>query len=951
LERLVLRGIRVSRLLLKSFSAAMLIGTALPSSAAYAQAERTSEVPPINYTSRTLANGLKVYAIRDDSSPNVSVQVWYGVGSKDDPAGRSGFAHLFEHLMFKATRNMVPEQFDRLTEDVGGFNNASTNDDFTNYYEVVPANHLQRLLWAEADRMGSLVVEPTNFASERKVVQEELRSRVLAEPYGKLFYLFLPEISYSVHPYARPGIGSLEDLDAATIDDVRAFHATYYRPDNATLVVAGRFDPAQLNQWVDQYFSPIAQPRTRLPRVTVAEPTRKARSYTVYEPNTPLPAVLVSYPSPPLSADDATVMEVIDAVLSSGRSSRLYQSLVYSQQLATAADTFNDQKKGRGNLAAYAILASGKSAADGEKALRREIARLRDAPVSAAELQEAKNELLSAALRERETVDGKASAIAEAVVLRGSAAAANRRFARIASTTPADIQRVARKYLTDAQSSVVRYLPEQPGAKGDTIAVPATVRAAKLVAPANIKIVEPASDAERIAPPPPAAEVATVLPTPVTQKLANGMTVITVPRRALPLATAVLVSNHGAATDPQGKAGLARMTSQLLIKGTKTRSATQIAQEVEALGGSISSEASFDGAVASMQVKSDQLAPALAILSDVARNPVFAPEEIERQRTNSIDQVQVAMQQPGAVASIVGNCALFGPGFYGQPLTGTPQSLKSLTRNEIVAKYGEVYRPSNSTLVLTGDVTPEQSRALAERYFGDWTASAAAPPQPAAKIAAPGRVVLVDMPGAGQAAVGVFKEGLRRSDPRFYPTLVANAVLGAGYSSRLNQELRIKRGLTYGAGSSIDARRSPGPFSASTQTKNPSAAEVLGLILGEMTRLGAQPISAAELGTRQAVLNGSFGRQLETTSGLAQITANYVLQGVDPSEVGRFQQSVLAVTPQQAGAAARELLSPVGATIVIVGDSRAFLDQIRKSYPDVTVVPLKDLRVENLPSR
>ena len=938
-------------LFLKSVSAALLIGTALPSTAAYAQSNRSSEVPPINYTSRTLANGLKVYAIRDDSSPNVSVQVWYGVGSKDDPAGRSGFAHLFEHLMFKATRNMVPEQFDRLTEDVGGFNNASTNDDFTNYYEVVPANHLQRLLWAEAERMGSLVVQPDFFASERDVVKEELRSRVLAQPYGKLFYIYLPQISYSVHPYARPGIGSIEDLDAATIDDVRAFHATYYRPDNATLVVAGRFDPAQLNQWVDQYFSPIAKPKIPLPRVSAVEPARRARSFTVYEPNTPLPAVLVSYPAPAASADDAAVLEVLDAILSSGRSSRLYQSLVYSQQLATSADTFNDQKKGRGILAAYAILSSGKTASDGEKALRHEIARLRDEPVSAAELQEAKNELLSSALRERETVDGKASAIAEAVVLRGNAAAADRRFARIASTTAADIQRVARKYLTDAQSSVVRYLPEQAGAKGDSIAVPATVRAAKLVAPANIKIVQPASDAERIAPPAPGALVQTVLPTPVTQKLANGMTIITVPRRALPLATAVLVSNAGAATDPQGKAGLSRMTSQLLIKGTKTRSATQIAQEVEALGGSISSEASYDGALASLQVKSDQLSPALAILADVARNPVFAPEEIERQRRNTIDQVQVAMQQPGALAGIVGSRALFGPAFYGQPITGTPQSLKGLTRDEIVAKYAQIFRPSNSTLVLTGDVTPEQSRALAERYFGNWSASGSAVAAPTVAPAAQGRVIVVDMPNAGQAAVAVFKESIRRSDPNYYPALVANAVLGAGYSSRLNQEIRIKRGLAYGAGSSFDARRAPGPFAATTQTKNQSAAEVLGLITGEMTRLGAQAISQAELVTRQAVLNGSFGRQLETTTGLATITASYVLQGVDPSEVGRYQQSVSAVTPEQAGAAARALFAPAGATVVIVGDSKQFLDAVRKTSPDVTVIPFKDLSVENLPAR
>ena len=192
-----------------------------------------STVPPIVYKQRTLANGLQVYESLDRSTPNVTVQVWYGVGSKNDPAGRSGFAHLFEHMMFKATKDLPAESFDRLTEDVGGLNNASTNDDFTNYYEVVPASQLQRMIWAEAERMGSLVIDEANFKSERDVVKEELRQRVLASPYGRLFALYLPQATYTTHPYHRPGIGSIEELDAATIDDVRAFHETYYRPDDA----------------------------------------------------------------------------------------------------------------------------------------------------------------------------------------------------------------------------------------------------------------------------------------------------------------------------------------------------------------------------------------------------------------------------------------------------------------------------------------------------------------------------------------------------------------------------------------------------------------------------------------------------------------------------------------------------------------------------------------------
>ena len=212
-------------------------------SGAPAQSQQAAlRVAPLQYHYRQLPNGLRVYSMPDPNTANVSVQVWYDVGSKDDPIGRSGFAHLFEHIMFKSTRNMPAQFFDRLTEDVGGFNNASTYDDFTNYYEVVPANHLQRVLWAEAERMGSLVVDEASFASERDVVKEELRQRVLASPYGRLFYLYLTQANFDVHPYGRPGIGSIEDLDAATVDDVRAFHAQYYRPDNAVLVVSGNFD-------------------------------------------------------------------------------------------------------------------------------------------------------------------------------------------------------------------------------------------------------------------------------------------------------------------------------------------------------------------------------------------------------------------------------------------------------------------------------------------------------------------------------------------------------------------------------------------------------------------------------------------------------------------------------------------------------------------------------------
>jgi len=923
---------------------------ALLALAAPAFAQTQAPVPPLAYTSRTLANGLRVYAVRDPASANVSVQVWYDVGSRDDPRGRSGFAHLFEHMMFKASRNLVPEQFDRLTEDVGGFNNASTNDDYTNYYEVVPANHLQRLLWAEAERMGSLVVEQAFFASERDVVKEEYRSRVLAAPYGRMFYLYFPQISYDVLPYGRPGIGSIEDLDAATIADVRAFHATYYRPDNAVLVVAGNFDPAQLDGWVDQYFGPIARPAGPIPRIAATEPARtEARHYTVYEANTPLPAVLISYPVPPAAHPDSAAMEVLDGILSTGESSRLHQALVYRDQIAAQASSYVDAKQGRGNLAVFAILASGQTAEAGEAALRREIARFRDEPVSAAELQEAKNELLTSALRARETADGQASAIAEAVVVEGDAAAADRRLAEIAAVTPADIQRVARAWLRDEASAALRYLPEEMrgSAHGDTIATATSVQAAALAAPATVPVIEPAPANLRVAPPPPGPEIVPAVPTPVSERLANGLTIVTATSRSVPLVTVSLVARGGASADREGRAGTAALAAAVMTEGTATRSAAEIDAAVEALGASLASGAGWDGSQLGLTVRTADAGTATGLIADIARNAALSGEELERQRAIAADAVRVAMRDPGDVAGMAAARALYGASAYGHPSAGTAASLAAITRADLQAAYRAAWRPAGVTLVFAGDIDPAQARALAERHFGSWRAAAAPPTAAAAPRPAPRTdVIVIDMPGAGQAAVAVTRSGLSRRDPRFYRAIVANAVLGGGYSARLNQEIRIRRGLSYGSGSSLDARREPGPFLAATQTRNDAAAEVLGLILGELRRLGAEPIPAAELDARRASLTGDFGRDAETTAGLAQLVSSYVVRGIDPVELVRYQRAVLAVTPAEAQAAAAELLRPEGATIVIVGEASQFLERLRREQANVTVIPIAELNLD-----
>jgi zinc protease len=417
-------------------------------------------MPRVNFQQKTLPNGMRVLSAVDHSSPTVAIQVWYHVGSKDDPAGRSGFAHLFEHIMFKATKNMKSEMMDRLTEDVGGFNNAFTNPDVTVYYEVVPSNYLETLLWAEADRLSGLTVDEPNFKSERSVVEEEYRQSYLAPPYGMLEYL-IEQQSFTTHPYKRPTIGSIEDLEAASLENVRAFHETFYRPDNATLVVVGDFDPKQLDAWVTKYLAPIPKPAIPLPRVNVKEPARTAeRRITHYAPNVPLPAIALTYLTPSEKSPDAEPLQVAATILAQGESSRLYRSLIYDQQVAQSADATPDLREDASVFYFNVVLASGKKPEDVEGALLAEIKKMQDAPVGAAELDKAKNQLVTNELRQRETSNGKALALGSAAVLLGDANRVNTDLAKLQAVTAADVQRVMKQYFTSANRLVIYYLPE-----------------------------------------------------------------------------------------------------------------------------------------------------------------------------------------------------------------------------------------------------------------------------------------------------------------------------------------------------------------------------------------------------------------------------------------------------------------------------------------------------------
>jgi zinc protease len=430
---------------------------------AWSQAAPTASIKPekLNYKTSTLKNGLRVITLEDHRAPVVTVQVYYRVGSKDEQPGRSGFAHLFEHLMFKGSKNVGPEEHARFVEQVGAQYNAYTHWDRTVYYETVPINALDRMLFLEADRMTSLRVDEANLKTERETVKEEYRLRVANPPYGNLLTDVLALSYPESHPYHHPAIGSIPDLDAAKLTDVQAFHAEYYKPDNATLVLVGDFKTGDILKKVEQYFGSI--PRSddgKFIRVPVPANTQTAaQRQTSYDPKAPLPLVGMVCRLPAPTDPDAYAFDVITQILSAGQSSRLNRSLVREKQIAVQAQGTPLTLQLGGLFFFFALANQGKTPADLEAALSEEIEKLRTTPVSAAELDKARNQLLTGLVFGDISTEQKANALGEADLLYGTPEEVNLQFAKLSAVTAADIQRVAQKYFAPEKRNVFYILP------------------------------------------------------------------------------------------------------------------------------------------------------------------------------------------------------------------------------------------------------------------------------------------------------------------------------------------------------------------------------------------------------------------------------------------------------------------------------------------------------------
>lgn len=908
------------------------------------------QVPPVSFTTRTLPNGLRVHATRDRSTPNVHVQMIYHVGSKDDPAGRSGLAHLFEHIVSRVTRNIAPGQIGRLVEEeAGGSRGALTSPDRTRYYETVPANRLEAVLWMHAERMGRSVLDQSIFETERNVVKEEMRERILSTPYGRLQGYHAFENTFVNHPYQRQSVGTIPDLDAATLEDARAFHENFYRPDNATLVVSGNFEPAQLDRWVDRHLATIPSPaRPILRHIMPVRQHPAARSIAAYGPNVPLPAVMLSWQRPKGNHRDHAALEVLTRIIGAGESSRLNRGVVRGRQLASSALALGLAWEEAGALALFAIVAGGKEPAAVEAALKAEAARLRDEPVSDGELREAITEYVSAELFRREGGMGRGEALAEGVVVANDPAWSDRMLAAVQQVTARDVRRVARRYLRDDRRVTIIYLDEsrrQGPAGTNPWERPTSAALGRSLPPAVSTPNQLAPEGQRMAPPGPGLQRPIAAPAFAERRLANGMRVVIARSTNLPLGGAYLIFGGGAAADPAGRPGVANMMAGLLDNGTTRLGAVELSAAIERLGAKIGASVGPDSSTAFVTAPAATLEEAGRLLSEMVRSPAFAQNELDRERGRALDQLRVVLRQPGSVANLALRRVMFGDAPYGAA-SATPESLAALTRADLVSYYANWWRPDNAALIIVGSLDEERGFALAERLFGGWGAPASPmPPLPANRAGTPGtpRVVVIDMPEADQASVSVALRAATRSDEDYFPLLLANSMLGGGPTGRLFQEVRVKRALSYGAYSWLEEMRDESVLVAHAMTRNDAAPEVAAVMLGEIRRLTVEPLTTDQLERRRTWLAGNFGRQVESISGFGSFLSRLATQSVPMREFSRHLDNIGAVTPEQISRSVAAELDPSQASIVIAGRAGQFIDRLRARHPDVEVIPLDRL--------
>ncbi|MFC0132277.1 peptidase M16 [Massilia eurypsychrophila] len=885
-------------------------------------------IPDIPYTKFVLKNGLTLLVHEDHKTPVVAVNTWYHVGSKNEKVGKTGFAHLFEHLMFGGSENFKQATYINALERIGATSlNGTTNNDRTNYFQNVPTSMLDYALFAESDRMGHLlgVVDQKKLDLQRGVVQNEKRQGE-NQPYG-VAYQILTENTYPVgHPYSWTVIGSMKDLDAASMADVQEWFKTNYGPNNTTLVLAGDITPEQAREKVEKYFGeipagpPLAKhaawiaKRTGTHRTTVQDRVPQSRLYRVWN-------------VPGAHTASEPLLDLGAYVLGGGKTSRFYKRLVYKDQLATSATASNDSNEIAGQFDVTLTARPGVEMSKLESAAAEEMRALMKSGPTVAEVELARTAILARFTRIVERVGGfggKSDLLASCTTYTGNPHCYKDYLKAIKAATPAQIKQAMNEWLSDGDYNLeVQPFPTTltTTAKFDRSNAPALGKAESLK-----------------------------LPPMQSATLSNGLKVVLAERHDAPVVNFSMMVDSGYASDPADMPGLASLSLRMLQEGTPTRSSLKIGEEFEALGANFSARTNLDGAFVQMDALKATMPKALEVYSDIVLHPAFAQNELDRLRKDQLAAIQREKTNPNAMATRVIPSLIYGKGHaYSLPMSGsgTEAAVARIARNDLVNYHRTWFKPNNATLLVVGDTTLAEITPLLEKNFGGWKAGDV-PKKNVVEVQQPAKTVvyLMDRPGSQQSVIYGVQLAPPRNSPDEVQLGVVNNIFGGSFSSRINMNLREDKHWSYGVRSFMPAAVGQRLYVSQSPVQTDKTKESLKELVREYADVaGGRPITAAELSDAQAnetlALPGSF----ETASQLSGAYSTILQYKLPDDYYNKYTGTVTAMTPAQANALAARTIMPGKLVWVVVGD----MSKVEAGIRDMQLGEVRKIDVDGNP--
>ncbi len=872
-------------------------------------AETSIDIP---YTQRVLDNGLTVVVHEDHKAPIVAVNVWYHVGSKNEVPGRTGFAHLFEHLMFQGSENLKGEYLNTLQELGATDLNGTTFFDRTNYFQTVPKNALDTALWLESDRMGHFKdsITQAKLDEQRGVVQNEKRQRD-NQPYGTAFEEILKQLFPPEHPYSWQTIGSMDDLNAASLDDVKQWFETYYGPGNAVVVIAGDVGTEEAFAKAQKYFGDI-QPGPPLGRLEEWIPTHDQVRRRSLQDRVAQPRLYLAWTGPRWGTQDAYALELASAILAGDKNSRLYERLVYRDQIASDIE-FGTLALEIAGISYLEVSAQpGVSLERLESVVNEELERFRKSGPTARELERVKTQRRAGFVRGLEKVggfSGKSSVLAESTVYGGSPDAWKRKYEATESATTAELRAVVSKWVTQTPFVLA-------------------------VEPAQMRVAA-TEGADRSRLPVAAGDVPVTFPPFQRATLSNGLKLIVVERPELPVVGLRLVLDAGYAADQFGRPGTANLSMAMLDEGTRTRDSLQISEQLALLGASLNAGSSLDTSSINLSALADKLEPSLEIFADVLLNPVFPPKELDRLRKVYLAALGQEKTQPTSMALRVVPKLLYGAGHaYAQPLTGTgtEATLAALTREDLARFHADWFRPNHATVIAVGPVTVASLTPQLERLLRTWQPGEIPAKAIATVAPRPSRTLyLLDRPGADQSVIFAGQLIPSRAAPDDLAIATMNDVLGGKFAARLNMNLREAKHWSYGAYSFAYDARGQRPLLAYAPVQSDKTSEAVTEIRNEFASIvGKRPATPDEVALVKRTNTLSLPGQWETGGAVVSSISDIVEFGLPDDYWNRYAATIRGLTPEQVNKAATDYLRPEDLIIVVVGDRQLIEPGLRR---------------------